>query len=151
MRALYIVVPAVAMLGLGAATVSGQERQGRFTMSPVDDGFVRLDTQSGEMSMCARRDGKWACEPMTDQTAALHKEIEDLKAENERLSALAGAPPPRTGEGLGAIRPEKKLELPSEEDVDRAFDYVEGIFRKFRDRLKEFEKEENLGKKGTPL
>lgn len=144
MRALYLVVPALAVVALGAANAVGEERQGRYTMSPVDGGFARLDTETGAMSTCARRDSKWVCEPMSDEAEDMRKEIERLRAENRRLQALAA--PPKEGE---ADRPAERFELPSEQDVDKAFDYVERIFRKFRERLKQLEKEDEG--KGTPL
>ena len=145
MRALHLIVTALALAGLGAASVSGQERQGRYTMSPIDGGFARLDTETGAMSTCMRRDAKWVCEPMGDDAEAMRSELERLRAENQRLSALAGVPP-KSDE---AEPPDRKLELPSEEDVDKAFDYVERIFRKFRERIERLEKEDKG--KGTPL
>jgi len=145
MRALHVIVPAIALVGLGAAGVSGQERQGRYTMSPIDGGFARLDTETGAMSTCARRDGKWVCEPMGDEVEAMRRELEKLRAENQRLSALSGEPKSDEAEPPG-----KQLELPSEEDVDKAFDYVERMFRKFRERIERLEKEQGE-RKGTPL
>ena len=73
MRPVHLVVPAVALAlaGIGAVSVSSQEPQGRYTMSPVDNGFVRLDTETGAMSLCGRRDAKWVCEPMDDEAQAL--------------------------------------------------------------------------------
>lgn len=149
MRPVYLVVPAMALAlaGVGAVSVSGQERQGRYTMSPVDNGFVRLDTETGAMALCGRRDSKWVCEPMDDEAQALRSELDRLRAENKRLQALAAVPPSTDG-GLNADRPPRELELPSEQDIDKAFDYVERMFRKFRERIKEFDKDEP---KGTPL
>lgn len=146
MRAIALAVPALALAGLGAVSAAAQERSGRYTMSPIDGGFVRLDTETGAMSTCSRRDSKWICEPMGDEGQSLRAELDRLRAENRRLEALAGIPP-TPGE---VDPPGKRLELPSEEDVDKAFDYVERLFRKFRDRIKQFEKEDGNGK-GTPL
>jgi hypothetical protein len=146
MRTQVFAGAAIAGMVLGSATLAAQERQGRFVMSPSENGFVRLDTETGAMSLCSRRDSRWTCEPMEDEARALREENARLKAENERLKAQAQQPIP--GPERRAERPGRKLELPSEEDVDKAFDYVERLFRKFRDRLKEFEQEE---RKGTPL
>ena len=53
------------------------------------------------------------------------------------------APPPVAGP------PAEKFQLPTEEEVDSALDYVERMFKKFRDRLRNLEQEEK--KPGTPL
>jgi len=48
----------------------------------------------------------------------------------------------RLEEQLAAAEPRKRLELPTEEEVDRALDYFENIFRKFRERIERFEDQE---------
>lgn len=157
MRALYFAVPAIAVLGLGAAGVASQDRQGRFVMSPAENGFARLDTETGAMSLCTSRNEKWVCEPMEDEAKALRGEIERLRGEVRRLeeqAALADRSPGETPPS--AERPERELQLPSEEEVDKALDYMESIFRKFRDRIKRFEEERKEDtqpeqRKGTQL
>ena len=147
MRALLCAIPAIAAVGLGAATVASQERQGRFVMSPTENGFVRLDTETGAMSVCTQRNGRWVCELMEDEAKALQEEVARLRAEVKRLeeqAALAKRP-----HGEPTERPERKLELPTEEEIDKALDYFENIFRKFRERIEKFEDKEQ--KDGTRL
>lgn len=142
MRTLILALPTIAAVGLGAAGAASQERQGRYVMSPAENGFIRLDTETGAMSFCGRRDDKLVCEPMEDEAKALREEVERLRAQVRRLeeqAALAGRSP---GEPPSGERPGRKLELPSEEEVDKALDYMESIFRKFRDRIRQFEQEE---------
>lgn len=138
MRALFIAIPAIAALGLGAATGASQERQGRYVMNPTENGFVRLDTETGAMSVCTERNGRWVCELMEDEAKALQEEISRLRAEVKRLEeqAALAEPAPSTKQ------PERRLELPTEEEVDKALDYFENIFRKFRERIEKFEHEE---------
>lgn len=138
MRALFIAIPAIAALGLGAATGASQERQGRYVMNPTENGFVRLDTETGAMSVCTERNGRWVCELMGDEAKALQEEISRLRAEVKRLEeqAALAEPAPSTKQ------PERRLELPTEEEVDKALDYFENIFRKFRERIEKFEHEE---------
>lgn len=144
-------VPAFALLPFAALAIgaaSAQERSGRYVMSPTENGFVRLDTETGAMSVCARGQdgqvGKWTCEPMGDEARALRDEVARLRAENERLQAQVRGAGPGTGDQR-AERPDRKLELPSEQDVDKALDYVERIFKKFRDRLRQFEDSDKKG------
>jgi len=149
MRALFIAIPVLAAVGLGAASsVVGQERQGRFAMSPVENGFVRLDTETGVMSICTQQDGRWTCRLMEDEAKALQDEVARLREEVSRLRAQAAVPDiPSPGDRPA---PERKLELPSEEEIDKALDYFENIFRKFRERLDRFEREERERDAGKP-
>lgn len=147
MRALFIAIPVLAAVGIGAASVVvGQERQGRFAMSPVENGFVRLDTETGDMSICTQQDGRWTCRLMEDEAKALQDEVARLRDEVSRLRAQAAAP----GTAPPSDRPEPKLELPSEEEIDKALDYFENIFRKLRERIDRFEREERERDAGTP-
>jgi hypothetical protein len=138
-----IIVPAVAAAGLATAALAAEQRQGRYTMSPTDGGFVRLDTATGSMSLCSRKDGNWACEAMADQGADLRQEVDrlteentELKAEIKRLEDLVGL---GGDPGPNPERPRGQLQLPNEQDVDRALNYIQRMFRKFKDKLKEFD------------
>jgi hypothetical protein len=136
-RAALIAVIIAAGIG-GAVAVSAQTTaSGRFTMHPVEGGVLRLDTQSGTMSMCRDKTGQWACETLPDERAALEKEIERLTTENrdlygsiKKLEEIAGVPD---------AKPKASVQLPTEEDVDKAMSYIQRMFKKFREKLKEFE------------
>ena len=134
------------------AAAQGREAPGRYTMQPVDGGFLRLDTQTGAVSMCRPgTGGAVTCQPsQTDpgqpgDVARLRAEISELKAEVKRLEAIAGLGG-RGGPQLNT-QPEK-LQLPTEQEVDQALDYVERMYKKFRDRLRNLD---GGSKPGTPL
>ncbi len=61
-----------------------QTENGRYTMSPVPDGFVRLDTKTGAVSIC-RSKGGWVCRVVPDERTALDVEIGRLQADNKKL------------------------------------------------------------------
>ncbi|MGF1649030.1 MAG: hypothetical protein ACFCUN_01105 [Hyphomicrobiaceae bacterium] len=91
------------------------ETQGRFTISPTDGGFVRLDRRTGAMSFCRREDGRWSCSDMagaagaevapgtpttgvddsreSEAVKALREENARLREEIARLDALLGLEP----------------------------------------------------------
>ena len=143
-------VLAVLALTGSAAAETPDVSNGRYTMSPVDGGFLRLDKQTGAVAMCARSSGDWACNPVQDHTAAApSNELSKLEEENEalkdRIKALEeslesgkAAPPPSSGPHEGP--PGGKVQLPTDEEVDQALDYMELIYKKFRDRIKDLDK-----------
>ena len=151
MHAPHILISAIALaLLVAAAPDTDLAAGGRYKITPAEGGaFLRLDTQTGAMSVCQRKDGKWACEAVPDDRRALQSEIERLAAENKelqgevkRLEELLKLPDPGSPDGKDkrAERsgPKFQLQLPSEADVDRAMDYVQRMMRKFKDRMREF-------------
>lgn len=134
--------------------VLAQERPGRFTMSPVDGGFVRLDTESGAMALCnaqprdtTNASGQWACQPMGDASADVRKleaENKDLRAEIKRMEDLLGlnGDKPKGDEKHAEQRPgagSGPFNLPSEQEVDKALGYMERMMKKFHDTMKRLE------------
>jgi len=67
------------------AQAAPDTENGRFTLSPVADGFLRLDTRTGAVSTCANKNG-WTCRSVPDERAALDAEIGRLQADNKRLT-----------------------------------------------------------------
>src|SRR5438477_520531 len=90
----------VALAGLSAATAGSMpdSDNGRYTMSPVADGVLRLDTRTGVASVCTDKGAGWACYAMPDERAAFDEEIGRLQKDNETLkSELAQREPAVTG------------------------------------------------------
>ncbi|WP_295555648.1 hypothetical protein [uncultured Hyphomicrobium sp.] len=133
---------------------AGEDASGRYTMSPTEGGVIRLDRETGAMSFCSGAAGNWSCKDMPETENALKKRLEELEAENRALEAekqLRGAPPP----GPSATAPEAAvppgeapppappgdLPIPNERDVDKLFDYVEGMMKKFKERIERLERE----------
>lgn len=128
------------------------ERPGRYTMSPVDGGFLRLDTDTGSVTFCSGTGAQWACSPVADNgkgpatgpgedVKKLQNEAAKLKEENRILREALTLDPPVTTPGAPSGEPAPTGTLPTEQDVDKAFDYVEGMFKKFRERLKRLDEE----------
>lgn len=86
-RALMTGGAGAALLGLvslAQAQPAPDTANGRFTLSPSGDGFVRLDTRTGTVSTCTNKGG-WSCRMVPDERAALDEEIGRLQAENRSL------------------------------------------------------------------
>jgi len=139
----------ITLVGSWAAFGAG-DAPGRYVMHPAEGGgFVRLDTETRVVSLCSRGGAQWSCTAIADSGSGPAEELDRLRAENKnlkeevkRLEDMVLADGGRNG------RAERRLELPSEEDVDKALSYLERIFRKFRDKLKDFESQD---RRGTPL
>jgi hypothetical protein len=74
----------LAQLDLVRAQSAPDSENGRFTLSPVAEGFLRLDTRTGAVSTCSNKGG-WACRLVPDERAALDAEIGRLQADNKKL------------------------------------------------------------------
>ena len=129
-----------AALGCGAAAALAQEPapllspdgapatpSARWSFKRVDDGFVRLDNQTGHVAHCTPRSVGWACQAVPEDRAALEKqiarlqdEVASLKKEIAALHAAPPAPPPLPPEKSPAV----SLRMPTQEEIAHARDYV---------------------------
>lgn len=127
-----------------AGTAFAQEtRTGRYTMHKSDDGFVRLDTETGAMSLCRKSAQAWGCAPMADtgpsssaDVARLQQENTELRAEIKRMEENLGL----RGDRNKSASNRPNFKLPTEKEVDGALDYFERMLKKFQDRLKRLER-----------
>src|SRR5467141_3280711 len=133
--------------GIDTAQSMPDSENGRYALSPVADGVLRLDTRTGAVSTCSNSGTGWACYAVPDERAAFDAEIGRLQAENEKLKAqLAAGEPTVTGkideplpktDSLKKAEPkvgdsERKLEipLPSDRDMDRVMSFLEQAWRR---------------------
>jgi hypothetical protein len=111
---------------LSAASVRAEEPtqvlpQERFSMTPGDGGFLRLDKQTGAVSFCTIKDGLSLCRATADERAALESEVARLRRENGELkNRLAESPAPRT----------PGTNLPNEEEFERSLSFTERFLRR---------------------
>ena len=135
-------IPA-AFLVATAAAVPAQENPGRFAMKDIEGGILRMDTKTGRISQCKKKDGEWACESIADDSAGLEDRISELKRENEALRAMLAD----AEKALLATRDkaaEKAKKLPNDEELDRVMAFIERFMRRFFDFAKSMR--ETLGK-----
>lgn len=128
--ALILALPALA------DDATPDDNVGRYTFSKVADGFVRLDMQTGEVSLCSPRTVGWACQAAPEDRAVLENEITRLRSENAKLKKdlLARGlplppgvmPEPSTGSDNDIT-----LRLPDNSDFDHAVAFVDRIWHEF--------------------
>lgn len=148
--------------GLVAAQSAPNGENGRYSMTPIPDGVLRLDTRSGTVSTCTKNEAGWACYAVPDERTALDAEIGRLQAEVESLKGQLAAGPtvsgkidealpksdplkksePRTAEGERKAG-ERKIEipLPSDQDLDRVMSFMEKAWRRLIDMANRVQKD----------
>ena len=122
---------------------------GRFIFSRVDGGILRLDSLSGQVSLCAQRGAGWACEAVPEERAAFDNEVARLKAEVDSLKTEIAAlrtpaVPPRPPAELAPRAEGGKiggLKLPTDEDIKWARAAIEKVWRQFVDMVADFQKD----------
>ncbi|TCD16553.1 hypothetical protein [Oricola cellulosilytica] len=123
-RHMAAVATFLAMTLAGAQAASAQN--GRYVMEKTENGYVRMDTATGEMSICAEKSGQIVCKLAADERAAFQDELQRLEERVARLETRL--------EGGLADRV-----LPSDEELDRGLDNMEKFFRRFLGIVEEFE------------
>ncbi|CAG1014060.1 MAG: hypothetical protein F9K19_00125 [Rhizobiaceae bacterium] len=117
------------------------EQDGRYRLEKTPDGYVRMDTQTGEMSLCEMRGGQLVCKLAADERSALQDEIDRLATRlsgvEERLAKIENSP---------ILKPENLL--PTEEEFQRSLGLMEQFFRKFLGIVKEMDEELGGGESG---
>ena len=153
---------AVLMFCAGAIEAANAEakldsQNGRYALSPVADGVIRLDTRTGDVSTCTNTGTGWVCYAVPDERAALDTEIGRLQADNEKLKAeLAAREPTVTGKideplpKTDSLKPatpkpdaERKIEipLPSDRDMDRVMSFLEQAWRRLIEMAQRVQKD----------
>lgn len=152
------IVAVTAVSGtLVAAQPAPDGDNGRYSMTPIPDGVLRLDTRTGTVSTCTRNGAGWACYAVPDERSALDAEIGRLQAEVEQLKGQLVAGPTVSGkidEALPksdslkkgepkAAEGDRKLEipLPSDQDLDRMMSFLEKAWRRLIDLANRVQKD----------
>ena len=123
MRRSFVIVMLAALLTPGAAfsqvkgadkqPVAGNEDPQRYTMSETADGFLRLDRETGVVSLCKGGEGHWSCVPVPDAQVELDRQLRALEQDNKRLATRANELEAR----LREIARSAETELPDDDDT----------------------------------
>jgi hypothetical protein len=127
----------------------------RYSFNRVDDGFLRLDNQTGQIAFCSPHAVGWACQAVPEDRAALEKEIARLQGEvaslKSEIAALREPPPPLPPADLTPPRPPADLTPPTteksedatklREDIERARAAFENAWRRLVEMILNFQKD----------
>jgi cell division protein FtsB len=116
-----------------------------FTFNRVDDGYLRLDNNSGQIAFCSPHTVGWACQAVPEDRAALEKEIARLQDEvaslKQEIAALREPPPPRPPADLTPTVPKSDEAVKLREDIERARAAIESAWRRLVDMIMNFQKD----------
>ncbi|CAN7601505.1 hypothetical protein [Neorhizobium sp. LjRoot104] len=117
-------------------TAAQQPQTNRFQLQRTETGIVRLDTETGAMTLCRDENGTLACRMQPDERAAYEQELDRLA---KRVTALE--------ERLSNIPPDTLPKaLPSDAEVDRSLSIMEKFMRRFMAIVGEFANEREADK-----
>jgi hypothetical protein len=119
---------------------------GRYTFNKVAEGLLRLDIQTGDVSLCSKRTVGWACQVAPDERAVLEGEIARLRAENatlkrELLSRGLPLPPGAVPEPPAAGKNDLTIHLPSDADVNRMVAFVGRVWHRLVEAIAQAQKQ----------
>jgi len=147
-RTALFVLAGLALAGLPAWAQSTvpESDDSRYTFNRVDDGYLRLDGRTGQVSICARRPVGWTCEVVPDERAALEAEIARLQGENtavkkELLARNLPLPGTVKPEPPAAVPEEPRLQLPNDADLNKVVNFVEKVWRRLVEMIATLQKD----------
>ena len=98
---------------------------GRFQMEKTESGFVRLDRQTGAVSLCRDKDGGLTCRMAADERAAYEQELDLLEKRVTALEKQRDAAPAARG-------------LPDESEIEQSLSIMERFMRRFMEIIEDF-------------
>jgi hypothetical protein len=148
--AMAVAVAAAVLIGpaIGAALAdeaTPDTEGGRYVFSKQANGFLRLDSRSGAVSLCTEQPVGWACQTAPEDRAVFENEIARLQSENAALKkvllAHSLALPPGVAPDAPAAQNDSTLRLPNDADIDRAIAFVGHVWQRFIDAIARAQKQ----------
>lgn len=142
--AIFLAAPAA--LAQGSPDAAPKDEDGRYSFHKVAEGVLRLDSRTGQVSLCSHRNLGWTCETIADERQALESEIGRLQTANAALKRellSRGLPLPERVRPEAPVAQNRDLELklPSQADVDRVVTFVERVWKRVVEMLGNLQKD----------
>jgi hypothetical protein len=141
-----IAVAATVLMGPARAEEPTPDTAGgRYVFSKQANGFLRLDTQSGALSLCTEKPVGWACQTAPEDRAVFENEIARLQSQNAALKKVLlarGLPlPPGVAPDVPTAQNDSMPRLPSDAEIDRAIAFVGDVWQRFIDAIARAQKQ----------
>jgi hypothetical protein len=137
---------------------------GRFTFNHIDNGYLRLDTQNGQVAYCRAQTAGWSCQIVPENRSELEADVARLQADisalktlksdiahlqdqiatlGREVAALREPPPPRPPADLTPSDkgPDVTIRLPTHEDVARARAFIEKTWHRLVEMITAVQKD----------
>ena len=142
-----------------AASASPPGSDGRYSLYRVNDTLVRLDSRTGQVSVCSQGAAGWSCQAVPDDRVALENEIARMQNENAALKQglLArnlplpdGVRPPPVAQAQPTPRqspPDKppsvtpETRLPTEAEFERAMAFLTKAWRRMVEMMADLQRD----------
>jgi hypothetical protein len=111
----------------------------RYELEKTEDGYVRMDKSTGEMSICKEANGQLVCRIAADERATYDENLTSL---TKRVEALEQ----KLATSDGSL-PKSQNAMPSEEEFDKTLSMMERFMRRFMGVVREFEGDPALPQK----
>lgn len=127
----FAILSAFALSSLIPVAALAQEpATHRFIMEKSESGFVRMDVQTGEMSICTEQSGQLVCKISADERRAFEESLSELSGRVADLEARLDALDQSDGSPGVA----------DEAELDRALGTMEEVMRRFFGMVDELRK-----------
>jgi hypothetical protein len=147
-RMALFIIAAIALAGASAFAqgAPAESDDARYTFNRADDGYLRLDGRTGQVSLCTRRQVGWACQAVPDERRALEAEIARLQGENVTLKKeliARNLPLPGTikPEPPGGKSEEPRLQLPDDAELNKVMNFMEKVWRRLVEMIGTLQKD----------
>lgn len=124
MKAAMLIISASMLLVWAPSPIFAQQSE-RYQIERTEEGYVRLDTRTGRMSLCQERNNQLVCRYATDESRAYVDDIDTLR---DRVEALE--------QRLAALEADA---VPSEEEFEQGLNYMERFMRRFMGIIQDFD------------
>jgi hypothetical protein len=136
--ALLAVVAVGAALAMPVAHAQNgqvENEDARYTFHRADDGYLRLDGRSGQVSTCTRKAAGWLCQAVPDERAALEAEIARLQSDNvvlkkELLSHNLSLPSGIKPDPAPSKADKAPQTQPDDAEIKRMMSYIEKVWKR---------------------
>ncbi len=136
---------ATALMAPPARAQTSETEDNHYQFNRVEDGYLRLDRKTGQVSLCSRHAVGWSCQAVPDDRAAYDSEIARLQGENAALKKAMldrGLPlPGGVTPDAPVARGDSDLKVPDRPDIDRMVSAVEKVWRRLVEMLMSLQKD----------
>ena len=129
------------VLCAATSTCFAGEEPGRYAMTPAGDGFLRLDTATGAVSICRQKLDAWSCEGVADDALALKQEVDGLTGENQELKDKLAKAEAREAQA-GPLPANPSTQFPALA-LDEMTDFINKMIRRLQDLVRDLKQQDD--------